>query len=208
MGINLTIWMSYLHMKWSLTRRIATWFLNSSSRMHSLQRVQARGRATVALLLPVHQLRCEKATHTNVAENASITPLACKSVVYKELFLRISYCWYHCLYLQCQRRLLDISLLTFRPSHPQLLPIKQPKNHFQRSDIYPSFQKSKHCIILHVTSGSILYQAVATGDHFACVLPTPLTAWASSSISWKQTDIQCSLLEHTVTTHIHMNHCK
>lgn len=26
---------------------------------------------------------------------------------------------------------------------------------------------------------------MATGDHFACVLPMPLTAWASSSISYK-----------------------
>lgn len=34
------------------------------------------------------------------------------------------------------------------------------------------------------TSGSILYQAVATGDHLACVLPRPLTACASNSISY------------------------
>lgn len=39
------------------------------------------------------------------------------------------------------------------------------------------------------TSGSILYQAVATGDHFAWVLPMPLTACASSSISYKSTKI-------------------
>uniref|UniRef100_A0A2P2JYR3 Uncharacterized protein MANES_15G058300 n=2 Tax=Rhizophora mucronata TaxID=61149 RepID=A0A2P2JYR3_RHIMU len=35
----------------------------------------------------------------------------------------------------------------------------------------------------NTTSGNIRYQAVATGDHFACVLPMPLTACASSSIS-------------------------
>lgn len=35
-----------------------------------------------------------------------------------------------------------------------------------------------------ITSGSIRYQAVATGDHIACSLPTPLTACASRSISW------------------------
>jgi hypothetical protein len=35
----------------------------------------------------------------------------------------------------------------------------------------------------HPTSGSILYLAVATGDHLACVLPIPFTACASSSIA-------------------------
>lgn len=33
------------------------------------------------------------------------------------------------------------------------------------------------------TSGSIRYHAVATGDHFACTLPMPFTACASSSIT-------------------------
>ena len=45
--------LDYLQMKWSFTRRSATYLSHPSPRMHSLHSVQARGRATTALLLPI-----------------------------------------------------------------------------------------------------------------------------------------------------------
>ncbi len=47
----------------------------------------------------------------------------------------------------------------------------------------PSPHSCKTEQMQHPTSGSILYLAVATGDHLACVLPIPFTACASSSIA-------------------------
>mmetsp|Transcript_5009 Transcript_5009/g.18180 ORF Transcript_5009/g.18180 Transcript_5009/m.18180 type:complete len:246 (+) Transcript_5009:1102-1839(+) len=38
--------------------------------------------------------------------------------------------------------------------------------------------------LLNSILGSKRYEAVETGDHLACVFPSPFTAWHSSSISW------------------------
>lgn len=48
--------------------------------------------------------------------------------------------------------------------------------------LQPSNERNTN-VVLCLTSGSILYHAVATGDHLAWVFPMPFTAWASSSIA-------------------------